>query len=523
MFCYFLTYSDIFVTEATLIYPHQLFAAHPGLRKDRPVILVEEPLFMGTDPQYPIAFHKQKLILHRASMRAYQSRLSRAGYRVWYLPVERLNRSEAVFCLVQEILSDSGKTGIDRFIMADPVDYALEKRLLAEAKRLAVTVTMQETPGFLTSKTVFDDYFDSHQNYRMAEFYTWQRKRLGILLTPDGKPEGGSWSYDHENRKKLPREIAIPPVPDQVGDTSTNAEIRDWVAQARTFVRACAPDNPGSDSPFSYPITHEEAEDWLDRFLAQRLEQFGPYEDSFAPGQPFLFHSVLSPMLNIGLLTPEQVIDRTLERHQQQAVPLSSLEGFLRQIIGWREYMRALYVREGVRMRTSNTFGHTKTLSEHWYNGSTGLDPVDDTIKQVQQIAYTHHIPRLMIIGNSMLLAEIDPSEVYRWFMELFIDAYDWVMVPNVYAMSQFSDGGLITTKPYISSSNYLTKMGRYPPGDWCDTWDALFWRFVIKHQTMFAGQGRMQFVARQAERMAAEKKSSYIETAETFDRKTTS
>ena len=253
---------------------------------------------------------------------------------------------------------------------------------------------------------------------------------------------------------------------------------------------------------FYLPVTHKESKKWLDDFLAQKLVYFGDYQDAIVKDESFLFHSLLSPLINSGLLTPEYVINKTLEFIDSNSVPINSAEGFIRQIIGWREFIRGVYLLEGVKQRNSNFWNNDRKMPKSFYDGTTGIEPIDDTIKKLLKTGYNHHIERLMLIGNFMLLCEINPTEVYNWFMEMYIDAYDWVMVPNVYGMSQFADGGLMSTKPYISSSNYVRKMSNYKSGEWTKIWDALFWNFINKHQKYFANNNRTIFIARNLEKM---------------------
>ena len=224
-----------------------------------------------------------------------------------------------------------------------------------------------------------------------------------------------------------------------------------------------------------YPSNFIEAEKWLDDFLNERFIEFGIYEDAIHSDEIFLNHSILSPLINSGLLTPDFILERVLDFSKSNDIPLNSLEGFVRQIIGWREFIRGLYISKGVFSRNLNFWNFTKKIPKSFYSAETGILPVDDTINKINNTSYCHHIERLMIIGNFMLLCEFDPDEVHKWFMELFIDAYDWVMVPNVYGMSQFADGGLFSTKPYISSSNYIIKMSNYKKGEWSSIWDGLF------------------------------------------------
>ena len=272
------------------------------------------------------------------------------------------------------------------------------------------------------------------------------------------------------------------------------------IRQARQYVRRNFPDAVGTDAEFNYPTDHETAATWLAEFVHQRLASFGDYEDSISEKHEVLFHSVLTPMLNIGLLSPHQVLDAALAQAGQ--IPLNSLEGFVRQVIGWREFVRLVYLTLGRQQRSQNFWGFTQEIPRAFYEASTGIEPVDHVIRKVLRTGYCHHIERLMILGNFLLLCEVHPDAVYRWFMELFIDAYDWVMVPNVYGMSQYADGGLMTTKPYLSGSSYVRKMSDFKRGPWCDVWDALYWRFVDRHVNFFAGNPRLAVMASMRKRI---------------------
>ena len=265
------------------------------------------------------------------------------------------------------------------------------------------------------------------------------------------------------------------------------------------------------------PNDYQQSIEWLNDFLDQRFHDFGVYEDAIVDSEHFLNHSVLTPMLNVGLLTPLQIIDSALEYAAQNDIPLNSLEGFIRQIIGWREFIRGIYVAKGTEERNRNFFQHKRKIPPSFYDGTTGIIPIDTTIRKLLKTGYAHHIERLMILGNFMLLCEFDPDEIYRWFMELFIDAYDWVMVPNVYGMSQFADGGLMSTKPYISSSNYLKKMSNYKKAQWQEIWDALYWRFIDKHREVFNKNIRMKFMVSMYDKMLTEKKEKFIIIADNY------
>ncbi len=493
-------------SEAVLVFPHQLFKDHPALDKSRKVFLIEDPLFFG-DIRYPFKFHKKKLIFHRASMKAYEKYLTDMGYDVVYLQYSSFKedrRSNYLYVFFN-------KMKINVFHYADVNDFILEKRIQRMIKQLQKSFVKYPSPMFLSDEKFLREYFEGKKSYLMASFYIEQRKRLNILLA-DGRPAGGKWSYDEENRKKLPKGFKTPRLkfPD---DTEFEIEAIDYVE--KNF-----PDNPGDGFDFIYPVTFEQAEDWLENFLTNRFKLFGDYEDAIDKDETYLFHSVLTPMLNSGLLTPKQVIDKTLQFASENNVPLNSLEGFVRQIIGWREYIRAVYLLEGVKQRTTNYFKFNKKMPMAFYNASTGIEPVDTVIKRALEKSYTHHIERLMILGNFMLLCEIHPDEVYKWFMEMYIDAYDWVMVPNVYGMSQYADGGLICTKPYISSSNYIRKMSNFDKGNWTEIWDALYWRFIYKHKKVFEKNPRMSMMIVQLNKMDKVKLKIHLKIAENFLKK---
>ena len=225
----------------------------------------------------------------------------------------------------------------------------------------------------------------------------------------------------------------------------------------------------------------------------------------------------MSPLINSGLLDPKYILHESIEFYKKNNIPLNSSEGFIRQIIGWREFIRGVYICKGSEERTKNYWGFKRKIPKSFYNGTTGIDPIDDTIKKVNKSGYANHIERLMILGNFMVLCEFDPDEVYRWFMELFIDSYDWVMVPNVYGMSQFADGGLMSTKPYISSSNYIIKMSDYKKGDWSDIWDGLFWSFMDKQREFFKKNPRMRMLISSFDKMDPLKKEKLLLSADNY------
>ncbi|MEL7255890.1 MAG: cryptochrome/photolyase family protein [Pseudomonadota bacterium] len=492
------------MTTALLVFPHQLFADHPALaaKPDR-VVLVEDPLFFG-DQQYPMVMHKQKLWLHRATMAQYADRLRNNGLEV---EIASHRREKG---MITRVVNGLAEDGVTKIALADPVDHTAMKRLRAAAEGADVTLSVYDTPGFINTAGDNAEWSEGRKRWFMAEYYKYQRKRLNVMMEGDD-PQGGQWSFDEDNRKKVPKKL-LGDIPDLPILNRSQPDL-----DARDSVNADFADNYGSLDQLIYPTTHEDAADWLERFLQDRMHAFGPYEDAIVEGESFLWHGVLTPMLNVGLLTPRQILDATLEHAESQDVPINSLEGFIRQIIGWREFMRATYEDLHVKMRTTNHWGHSRKIPASFYDGTTGIDPIDDTIKRILETGYCHHIERLMVLGGFMFLCEFDPDEVYRWFMEMFIDSYDWVMVPNTYAMSQHADGGQITTKPYFSGSNYVRKMSHWGKGDWAETWDGLYWRFIFKHKDRLGNNPRWAMMCRTADRMADDTREGHLNKAAAY------
>jgi deoxyribodipyrimidine photolyase-related protein len=486
--------------SVAVIFPHQLFRDNPCLKRDRIAYLVEDPWFFG-GPANPRKFHRQKLVLHRASLQAYREFLESRGFVVRYL---EFTQKMGMGYLIEWLKKD----GVREIVTCDTVEKGLTETLTRQAEAGGMKVKFLATPMFLCSEGDIEGFFQRKEKFHQTSFYVFQRRSRNILLE-NGKPLGGRWTYDPLNRRKLPRGLEVPGLPEP--------ENEPYASAARDYVSRNFPGHPGDTGQFIYPVTHQGAQKWLENFLTYRLGNFGDYQDAISAREPYIFHSLLSPLLNIGLLTPNQVLTTTLDFAMDHPVPLNSLEGFIRQVLGWREYVRAVYLLAGEKQRVGNFWGHTRDLPQAFYTGATGLPPVDTVIRRLLATAYAHHIERLMVLGNFMLLAEIQPQAVYRWFMEMFIDAYDWVMVPNVYGMSQFADGGLIMTKPYVSSSHYLLKMSDYPAGPWCKIWDGLFWRFIEKHQDYFQQNPRLKPMVQVLTRMSQDRLRDLLRIAEGF------
>lgn len=474
------------IQSALILLPNQLFNPDYFPKVDV-VIVVEEPLLFGADTKYPLPMHKQKLILHRASMRQYVEEV------LWAqdINVEYMELSQVEF--TAQPLVRAQNLGAELVYIFDPTDHAIEqryKKALETEIKTPFELRVEPNPSFMLRRGEVQEYFASKPKHKFSEFYQWQRERFNILIDEKYKPVGGKWSYDVADKKGLPKDHVVPGFASFGGNKYVDEAIK-WVE--KNFA-----DNPGKSEEFFWPTSHADAKTWLQDFIEHRLEDFGPYEDAIDGAAVLQYHSGISAPLNVGLITPSEVIEAVLEHHAKKPVALPSLEGFIRQVIGWREYTRALYITQQVSLRATNELGHAKNLGSAWWSGETGVPPVDDVIAKVKTHAYAHNIERLMVVGNLMLLCETKPTEVYRWFMSMFIDSYDWVIVPNVYGMSQLNDLGSMVDKPYISGSDYILNMSHYERDLWCDIWDGLFWEFVDKNQKLLKANPRTSTMVKQ-------------------------
>ena len=488
--------------------PDTVFADHFPPETGRHVFMAEDD---GLCTHF--RYHKKKLTFFLAAMRSHANLLRERGCEVHYQALPE-NPSQACAPFIERLDVLIRKKGFKKLMCFEIEDRFFEKEISDYCRATGLALEVLPSPMFLTTREEFGLYLKSQKKPFMKTFYERQRKRLKVLIEPDGTPIGGKWSFDEENRKRLPEGVVAPRLPPM-----TPTPI---LKQVETLVETRFASHPGDASGLWCPIDRQGALHWLDDFLSKRLREFGDFEDAFSEKQDFLYHSALTPLLNSGLLTPEEVLSKTLSYAKKHKIPLNSLEGFIRQLIGWREFIRGIYRNFDDRQQTANFWNHKRRFKKCWYEGETGIPPVDQTIRKAVRLGYTHHIERLMVLGNFMLLSGIAPAEAHRWFMELYIDSADWVMGPNVYGMALFSDGGVFATKPYICGSNYLLKMGPWKKGDWCDTADGLYWRFIEKNREFFLKNPRLSMMARTLDKMDPARKRRLFECAEEFLERTT-
>jgi deoxyribodipyrimidine photolyase-related protein len=480
------------VNKLTLILGNQLFPewledGPLGGNRDADVLMIED---LGIARQY--RYHRKRLLHTFVAMRSFRDRLVTQGFRVRYFELPE-SATRSFWDRVSDHLQ--GKSGLR---VARNPDRGFMQALDAFCRERKINLEILPCPSFLSQDRHFDAHLDKNGKPFMKRFYEQERKRLNILIDRDGGPAGGKWSFDTENRKKLPKDYREPPLPKSAPSPHE--------PRVRAMIEEYFPDHPGEIGSLYLPYDHAGALAWLEDFLNVRLEDFGPYEDALDATRNFLHHSLLSPLLNLGILSPRTVVERTLAHAKKSNAPIASVEGFLRQIIGWREFVRGVDQKFGPVQETSNFWKHNRKLGPAWYTGDTGIPPLDDSIKKALRFGYNHHIERLMVVSNLMLLSEIHPQEAHRWFMEMYLDSYEWVMGPNVYGMGLMSDGGIFATKPYISGSNYILKMSHYTKGTWCDEWDGLYWSFIDRHRAFFSKNPRLSMMVKLLEKMPAQK-----------------
>ena len=481
-----------------LILGNQLF--HPKYinKYKKLTFFMSEDLGLCTYQKY----HKLKLILFLSSMRSYADLLKKENYKVKYFDLN--NDFEAAYekKLEKFIIQNNFK----EIVSFEIEDKFFEKKIKMVIKKLKIKWKIINSPMFLNSRKDFTDYINNTKKPLMANFYKIVRKKNNILMSGN-LPKGGKWSFDSENRKKIPKNIKIPTLL-KIIETKHTKKLKD-------IINNKFPDHPGDANNFWLPTTHNDADKWLDLFIKEKLNLFGDYEDAVDKDNHILFHSALSPLINLGLITPVQIITKI--KKVEKKIKINSYEGYVRQIIGWREFMRGIYQNYEKKLENSNFFKHKRLFKKSWYQGNTGLIPLDHSIKNTLKYGWTHHIERLMILANIMNLCEIHPKEVYNWFMEMFVDSSDWVMVPNVYGMGLFSDGGTFSTKPYICGSSYIMKMMNFQKGQWNNVMDGLYWRFINKNRKFFLKNPRLSLMVKVYDKIEIKRKKFILLEANKF------
>jgi len=469
-----------------LIFPVQLFEYKILIKtlneyKCDKIFIIEDDVYFTK-----YNFHKIKLVFHRASMRSYYHYLQNKNLQNKNLQNKNLqnktlqnkNLSIEYYEFNSNYINDLKGKNIKVF-MYDPVD----KDIINKLKNINITIL--ETPEFISTSKNLEEYYKSHKEKKFmhdSSFYKWQLSKIEF---PKNIANSLDKTHDKENR------LPFPTSQKEVFNPQYNKS--KYVEEAKRYINKHFKDNWGSVDYFIYPIDHLGAKKWLNNFIKTRLQHFGKYEDAFHSNIKFGYHSILSPLLNIGLLTDNDILESIFKLYNNK-IPSNSLEGYIRQIVGWKQSMRYLYQFHYEKFHKKNFLNHKRKISKSFWEGNTGIPPVDNCIKKVFKYGYLHHIERLMIMGQFFLLTMVNPDDVYDWFISIVsIDSYAWVMVPNIYGMIMYADGGFMMSRPYFSSSNYIKKMSDYKSNkdtilinkisyQWDEIWDALYYNFINTH-----------------------------------------
>lgn len=498
-----------------LILGDQLNQKHSWLDQvDRNVTYVLMEMRQETDY---VKHHIQKVAAYFAAMRAFAEDCRRQGHRVIYIKLEEKKNLQTIDENVNDLIN---KKKFTRFEYQLPDEYRLDVQFQKLAKALPVPVQAVDTEHFLTDRHELEDFFAGKKRYLMESFYRRMRKRHSILMEKDG-PVGGQWNYDQKNRQAYDNRI---PIPDPLLFANDVSDIHRTIR--RTGVTTFGQIEP---KKLIWPITRNQSLDLLKTFIIDGLPAFGTYQDAMTAKNWHLFHSRLSFALNTKMLHPLEVIEATIRAWEgrKSKIEIQQIEGFVRQVIGWREFMRGVYWAQMPGLDTMNYFNHTRELPDFYWTGETHMTCMAQAIGQSLNHAYAHHIQRLMVTGNFALLAGIDPDSVDQWYLGVYIDAVQWVELPNTRAMSQFADGGRVATKPYISSANYIQKMS-----DYCNTceydwqkrhgpracpFNSLYWAFFDRHRLRLQKIPRVGMMYRTWDRMKEEEKKKVLKQADVY------
>ncbi|MCR9270256.1 MAG: cryptochrome/photolyase family protein [Hyphomonadaceae bacterium] len=460
-----------------------------------------------------VRHHKKKIAFLFSAMRHFAEELREGGWTVDYVKLDDADNSGSFTGEIEHAIQ---REAPDKILVTEPGEWRVLEAMKSWQDKFELPVEILPDARFIASHKEFEDWAEGRKQLRMEYFYRDMRRKTGLLMDGD-KPEGGEWNYDQENRKPAKGDLDIP----------TPLEIEpDEITQDVLKLVASRFDNHFGDlEPFWFGVTRDEAEAALDHFIDVGLANFGDYQDAMLEGEKFLYHSLLSFYINAGLLDPLNVCRRVEAAYQNGDAPLNATEGYIRQIIGWREYMRGIYWLKMPDYVDLNFFGNTRDLPDFYWTGETDMACLRAAITQTKEEAYAHHIQRLMVTGNFALIAGIDPKQVHEWYLAVYADAYEWVELPNTLGMSQFGDGGLLGSKPYAASGNYINKMSDHckgcaysvskKTGEGACPFNPLYWHFLDRNRDKLSGNPRMAQMYRTWDRMDDDRKTEYLDSAE--------
>lgn len=495
------------VARLVLVLGDQLsdsLSALTAAERDRDVVVMAE---VADETTY-VRHHPKKIALVLAAMRKFAARLEADGWRVLYT---RLDDPEASDSICGELLRRAGETGADEVLATTPGEW----RLIEALRHCPLRVRFSADDRFIASRADFESWADGRKQLRMEYFYREMRRKTGILMEGE-EPAGGKWNFDAENRKPPPDGI------DHKGPMEFTPDA--GVEEVLALVETRFGDHFGDLRPFRLATDQGQARQALAHFIRHALPRFGDYQDAMMCGQKYLYHACISAYLNIGLLNPLEVCEKAEAAWRAGDAPLNAVEGFIRQILGWREFVRGIYFLEGPDYTARNVLGHDRALPPLYWGAETGMRCMAETVAQTRQDAYAHHIQRLMVTGNFALLAGIDPQQVHDWYLSVYVDAFEWVEAPNTVGMSQFADGGIVASKPYVSSGAYIDRMSDYckscayrvkdKTGDKACPFNLLYWDFLNRHRDRLQDNPRMGNMYRTWDRMDETRRETVLAEA---------
>ncbi len=463
-----------------------------------------------------IRSHQQRSAVFLAAMRHFAASLRGEGARVRYVTLEDRENTHS---LTAEVRRACAALRPQRVIMTEAGEWRLRAEfeiLAAELGQQGYPLEVREDTHFLVSHDDFATFARTRKSLQMEHFYRQVRRQHGILMQPDGTPEGGQWNLDHDNRRSFKQAPKVPPLPRIPRD--------DIIEEVCRLVQTHLPNHPGNLESWIWPVTRDQAQNALDDFIEHRLPLFGDFEDAMWGGEPFLYHSLLSVPLNLKLLNPLEVVERAVKAYRTGHAPLNAVEGFVRQIIGWREFIRGVYWHAGPAYRESNHLDAHGRLPDFFWSGEAPMACLREALAPVVAHGYSHHIPRLMVLANFCLIAGIEPRAVGDWFFEMYVDAIDWVTTPNTIGMALYADGGVVGSKPYAASGKYIQRMSNHcgncayavtrRHGDGACPYNTFYWDFLLRHEARFARNSRMALVLRSLEKLGDSERQAIRQTA---------
>ncbi len=470
---------------------------------------------VGDEATY-VRHHKRKLAFLFSAMRHFARDLEADGVAVDYV---RLDAPDNSGSLTGELERAVARHKPDRIVVTEPGEWRVRQMMNGWGHTLGLPVDIRPDDRFVASHADFGAFAGNARSLLMETFYRQMRRRTGILMDGLDEPAGGRWNFDHDNRERLPKTVALPERPDFPPDETTTNVV--------AMVERRFGNHFGGLADFAYPVTREDAERYLSWFVETALPDFGTFQDAMRQGAPLLFHSHLSALLNCGLLDPRECCEAAEAAYWAGDVPINAAEGFVRQLIGWREFIRGIYWREMPGYGDRNALHATRPLPDFFWTGDTDLNCLRQSILETRDNAYAHHIQRLMVLGNFCLLAGFDPKQVQEWYLVVYHDAYEWVEMPNVVGMILYADGGLIASKPYAASGNYINKMSdycascRYSPtvklGPQACPFNYLYWDFLDRNRRALGGNRRLRNPYATLDRMAPDHRRAIGREAAAF------